>query len=214
VEDQVEIPALAPLSPGEVREYRIDAELQRPDYIYQLGFRLKGGPALAVVRRPRIEPGRETSDAREIWERAERLRPALHGAERFREGELPSPDKQFVFRAVYQKEYGGWMSLHHQGERAAINPGLDEMSEVNGFLWVPGRPHSLLFADGNGLTLWEGEKSMRQLEESPSVKEGIRLLLGVTRDGREAVYLHFPFDETEGASLRFLCLPSPRPSND
>lgn len=119
-----------------------------------------------------------------------------------------SPDNGYQVRHTVGDGEVATISVHRLNHNR-LGKSLDEQSYgrksvdfqrsfVQGYSWVPRRPHSLIFAvssDNNGETpgifLWEGNKRVRLIKHVKNLREEIQLI-GVTRDGKYIIYDYWP----------------------
>ena len=70
-----------------------------------------------------------------------------------------------------------------------VDPGT-----VNGLAWLPGKPHTLVFATGHGdpghsmLALWNGGQKVRMLHRVDNDQDDEFKLFAVSRDGKSIIY--------------------------
>lgn len=115
-----------------------------------------------------------------------------------KDGGHTSPDGKFVVVSHYGEAENIHITIHAKSNLKRI---IYQSSSVNGFAWLPGRNHSLVFAVSSdnggktpGLFLWQSNKRPRLIRgikvshhEWPEVA-----LLGVSRDGHKIAYEYWP----------------------
>ena len=80
-------------------------------------------------------------------------------------------------------------TLNYTELLGAVDPGA-----INGLVWLPGKPHTLVFATRSGdpghsmLALWNGGRRVRMLHRVISDQDDEFKLFAVSRDGKSVVY--------------------------
>lgn len=115
-------------------------------------------------------------------------------------GRYLSPDGQYLAQVTIGEAEVKGLTLYavHPKKTSSKAPIIPEVDDVQGFAWVPGRPHTLIIsADGSDygkamLALWRGGKTLANLvvvkDHTPDA-EGFRLIC-VSADGRTVYYEH------------------------
>ena len=120
-----------------------------------------------------------------------------------RSGLFTSPDKKYVVKydrgdASIEDSFSLFRSGTIHKDHQLINS--KQFYKINGFLWIPGQPHTLVFAvqrysGSSYITLWNGIRTVRTIfrgdlpkGEEPDA-EDLRLI-GVTPDGKTVLCEH------------------------
>ncbi|MCW3096968.1 MAG: hypothetical protein JWL77_2586 [Chthonomonadaceae bacterium] len=82
---------------------------------------------------------------------------------------------------------------------------LSNVIETDGLVWVPGRPHTLVFATGGiygkaSLSLWKGGTHLEMLVPVKHPDDEAFELNSISADGRMIYYAHWTKDQLEAAN--------------
>ena len=145
---------------------------------------------------------------------------AHHGAGR--SAACTSPDGMYMAFCHVEQETGeGFLMLSvHKARPAEGHPRTapDIAGGVDGFAWVPHRPHTLIFGSDGGhvgtgkLALWTPEKGERVLLHGHDLEDDNFDVKRLSTDGKTVIYEHFGYGVDErhpehGSGPHHLMLP-------
>ena len=120
-----------------------------------------------------------------------------------RPGNYISPDKKYIATFALGEAEVGVLTVHavkddnpkHVPHRVL----LKSVQDVQGFVWVPGKPHSLVFASSGiygkaSLAIWKGGTEAKMLCRVRQPDSEWFQLDGISADGRMIVYRHAMHD--------------------
>ena len=111
-----------------------------------------------------------------------------------KDGEHTSPDGKFV--VVSKTGDGEYVRITLRGTSKPSRI-IYQYDSIDGFAWLPGHQHSLVFAHGldsqtPGLFLWQGGKRPRLIKGSKRHSNENFGLIGVSHDAHKIAYYYWP----------------------
>lgn len=131
--------------------------------------------------------------------RSEHILPAYSA----RLGSYASPDKEYIATFALGEAEVGILTVHavkdNNPKHISHRVLLKSVQDVQGFVWVPGKPHSLIFASSGiygkaSLAIWKGGTEAKMLCQVKHLDSEWFQLDGISADGKVIVYRHARHD--------------------
>jgi hypothetical protein len=110
------------------------------------------------------------------------------------DGSVTSPDGKYVAKSAEGEAAVDYLTVH-KGLRQFLKPTDLRASDVSGFAWVPGKPHTLVWATiglygSAGLRLWTPEKGVHDLVRHVDRENDGFTLNEIRRQGNNTVVIY------------------------